>query len=183
MEGQREIVPDPRNAELGRGFFEQWIGSGTIGTLQIRELDESDAGTRRRFQRGCVVKLGRMRHRAGLSSRSSIGRKENGGDDQIKNESVIVHGVPRQREEDQCSREGEVYIGARVLADRTVPQAKAGNDVVEFRLPNSFAFNVLNWYCTVSGRSFWGSFLFRVERTAEAVFSVNRLANCVVTTG
>src|SRR6266702_977108 len=58
MEGQREVVADPRNVVLGGGFFEQGVGAAAVGALHIFKFDDGDAGSGGRLEGGGVVDLG-----------------------------------------------------------------------------------------------------------------------------
>ena len=56
--GQREVVADPGDVVFGGGVFEQGVGAGAVGALEVFKLDDGDASAGGRLEGGGVVDLG-----------------------------------------------------------------------------------------------------------------------------
>ena len=67
VEGEREVVADPGDFILGSGLFKEGIGVGTVGALQVFELDHGHAGASWWVQ-GC-----RVLDRSSLRRRRELG--------------------------------------------------------------------------------------------------------------
>jgi hypothetical protein len=57
---EREVVADPGDVVLGGGVFEERVGAGAVGALEVFKLDDGDASAGRRLEGGGVVDLGRI---------------------------------------------------------------------------------------------------------------------------
>ena len=58
VEGQREVVANPRDAVLCCGFLQKRVGASAVGALHVFPLDDGDLGARGRLQWRGVVHLG-----------------------------------------------------------------------------------------------------------------------------
>jgi hypothetical protein len=77
MKGQREVVANPRNMVLFRGFFEQGIGGCAVRALLVFEFENGYARARWRLERGRIVDL-RGGWRAELRMSAGCGEKKDG---------------------------------------------------------------------------------------------------------
>jgi len=77
--GEREVVANPGDVVFGSGLFEEGIGVGAVGALEVFKLDDGDASAGRRLKRGGVVHLGGGR-RAELGVGGGRAEEERGGD-------------------------------------------------------------------------------------------------------
>ena len=83
MEGEREIVADPRDFVGGGHLSEEGVGTGTVWTLEVFKFDEGDAGSCGWTERGGVVDLGSGGRSAELSvGTGCCGNEKQGGDEQ-----------------------------------------------------------------------------------------------------
>ena len=55
---EREVVADPGDVVLGGGVFEERVGAGAVGALEVVKLDDGDASAGGRLEGGGVVDLG-----------------------------------------------------------------------------------------------------------------------------
>ena len=58
VHGEREVVTDPGDVVLGGGLFEEEVGVGAVGTLEVFKLDDGDACAGWRLEGGGVVHVG-----------------------------------------------------------------------------------------------------------------------------
>ncbi len=65
VEGKREVVEDERNFVSFGGLVDKRVSAAAIGTLQVLEDHDGDAGAFRRAQGGADGLLGRNRQRSG----------------------------------------------------------------------------------------------------------------------
>ena len=80
VEGEREIVARPGNLVGGGGFFEEAVGVGAVGALEVFEFDDGYARAGGRTERGGVVDLGSAGWRGELGvGGGGRGEKRGGG--------------------------------------------------------------------------------------------------------
>jgi len=78
--GEREIVANPGDVVFGGGLFEEGVGVGAVGALEVFKLDDGDACAGRRLEGRGVVDLG-----SGRRAELGVGGDgERGGGDQGK---------------------------------------------------------------------------------------------------
>ena len=73
-------MPDPGDMVLLGSFLQERIGASTVGTLEVFELDDSDAGTSRRLEcRGIVDLRGGRGRRVGKLRAGASGQEQRSG--------------------------------------------------------------------------------------------------------
>ena len=75
VEGERKVVADPGNVVLFGGLFEQRVGGGTIGALEVFKFDDRNSSAGGRLEGSGVVDRGGGR-RAELGMRGYRGKKQ-----------------------------------------------------------------------------------------------------------
>ena len=96
---EREIVADPGDRILFGGLFEEGIGAGAVGALEVFKLDDGDAGAGRGLEGGGVMDLGGFR-RAKLGVGHGRDEEQRGGDKQCGRQDGKdqAHAVRARRE-------------------------------------------------------------------------------------
>ena len=84
MEGEGEVVADPGDVVIGRGFFEHGVGAAAIGALHVFKFDDGHAGAGGGTEGGGVVDLGSGRRRTelGVGGGGGGGEEKRGGEGQ-----------------------------------------------------------------------------------------------------